>query len=237
MGERIVHHFVDSLLVNDFLAVLAIYHGPAHASETKQGNLVPVHRVGAVLHLCLSVGVLAGFSASDAGNSRGTGQSSAAYLQEITSFHESSVSKWTYLPFTLIALTGLEGQRNSQAPHPMQTASSTLGTLTPRVSSSIMVMAPVGQRLAQLPHLVPFSATQRFLFMRAVPMWYCVFSSREIFMIAPEGHTSEQRVHSGRHQPFSYPMRGCMRCSRSVEGLNTLLGQADTQSWHAVHFE
>ena len=53
--------------------------------------------------------------------------------------------------------------------------------------------------------------------------------------MAPLGQTWLQRVHSGRHQPFSYDISGCISRERSEEGRSTLLGQAATQSWHAVH--
>src|SRR3712207_4000771 len=54
--------------------------------------------------------------------------------------------------------------------------------------------------------------------------------------MAPVGHTSEQRVHSGRQKPRSYDMVGCMNFSGSVLGRNTSLGHAATQSWHAVQW-
>ena len=52
--------------------------------------------------------------------------------------------------------------------------------------------------------------------------------------MAPAGHTSEQRVHSGRQYPSSYDISGCISVSKLVEGRSTLLGHSDTQSWQAV---
>ena len=60
------------------------------------------------------------------------------------------------------------------------------------------------------------------------------FSATVMGRMAPAGHTSEQRVHSGRQYPSSYDISGCISVSKFVEGRSTLLGHSDTQSWHAV---
>ena len=75
---------------------------------------------------------------------------------------------------------------------------------------------------------------QFFLIHTAWPIRADDFSSMVIGRIAPAGHTSEQRVHSGRQYPRSYDISGCISLAGSVEGRSTLLGQADTQSWQAV---
>ena len=98
-----------------------------------------------------------------------------------------------------------------------------------------MTMAPVGQLWAHFPHwLRPVASRHKSTFTRAVPTWYCVFSSLPIFRMAPAGQSSEQRVHSGLQKPFSKDIQGCIRCSRSVEGLSTLLGHSATHSWQPV---
>ena len=98
-----------------------------------------------------------------------------------------------------------------------------------------ILIAPAGQCLAQLPQFtLSLFTTQRSRSTEAVPTWIAVFSSGVISRIAPAGHTSEHFVHSGRHQPFSYDISGCISLSREVDGLRTSFGHCDTQSWHPV---
>ncbi len=52
--------------------------------------------------------------------------------------------------------------------------------------------------------------------------------------MAPVGHTSLQRVHSGRQKPRSNDISGCIIVSSLSEGRSTLLGHSLTQSWQAV---
>ena len=61
------------------------------------------------------------------------------------------------------------------------------------------------------------------------------FSSRVTGVIAPAGQTSLHRVHSGRQNPRSNDISGCMRVASEEEGRRTPLGQDDTQSWQPVH--
>ena len=62
-----------------------------------------------------------------------------------------------------------------------------------------IVMAPTGQWRAQLPHSTPSVSGMQFSFIQtALPICTEDFSAASIFKIAPAGHTSEHRVHSGR---------------------------------------
>ncbi len=94
-----------------------------------------------------------------------------------------------------------------------------------------MEIAPTGQWRAQLPHSTPsVSGTQLALTQTACPIWTDDLSATDMGRMAPVGHTSEHRVHSGRQYPRSYDDSGCMSVARSVDGRNTSLGQAETQS-------
>ena len=101
-----------------------------------------------------------------------------------------------------MALKGRAGQRFSQAPQPMQRSSFMTGTCGESAiegSEGTIVIAPVGQWRAQLPHATPsvrgtqFSRTQT-----AWPIWMADLSATVIGSIAPAGHTSEHLTHSGR---------------------------------------
>ena len=50
--DGVIHHLVYGGLVYDVLAVRALYHGPAHAAESKQGHAVSVAGILTVNH-CL----------------------------------------------------------------------------------------------------------------------------------------------------------------------------------------
>ena len=73
-----------------------------------------------------------------------------------------------------MALNGLEGQRFSHAPQPMQLSSATTGMSTESSlegSLRTIMMAPTGQWRAQLPQVTPsLSITQRSRSIVAVPM-------------------------------------------------------------------
>ena len=133
-----------------------------------------------------------------------------------------------------MALKGRAGHRFSHAPHPMHFSVLTAGILQP-LSDSTMVMAPVGQCLAQLPHSTPSATGTQLAFTHtAWPICMDDLSTVSIGLIAPVGQTSEHRVHSGRQYPSSYDDSGCMKFSMSVCGRSTPLGHADTHSWQAV---
>ena len=149
----------------------------------------------------------------------------------------SFLSSWcTTLPSTCMALKGLTGHTYSQAPQPRQRSSLTEGVLGPSGSNSFgtIRMAPAGQWRAQLPQLSPLAVTQVHISTTAWPTCMALFSSRLIFNMAPAGHTSEQRVHSGRHQPLSKESSGCIRFSSEDEGRSTSLGHTLTQSWQEM---
>lgn len=137
-----------------------------------------------------------------------------------------------------MALKGRAGQRFSQAPHPIHRSVSTTGMRMDCSSSGSLGtiwMAPDGQWRAQLPHVTPsVSGIQFFFTHTACPICTDDFSSFVTRRMAPVGHTSEQRVHSGRQYPRSYDISGCISFVQSVEGRSTSLGHADTQSWQAV---
>lgn len=101
-----------------------------------------------------------------------------------------------------MALNGRAGQRFSQAPHPMQRSSLMAGIfgLSARSGSEdTIVMAPVGQCRAQLPHATPsVSGTQLSRTQTARPTCMADFSAGVIFRMAPAGQTSEQTTHYGR---------------------------------------
>ena len=109
------------------------------------------------------------------------------------------------------------------------------GHAVPAFGSLTIRTAPTGQAWAHFPQWdAPLADRQASRFMEAVPTWYCVFSSRPIFAMAPAGQSSLQRVHSGRQKPFSKDISGCIRRSGSEEGRSTLLGHSATQSWQPV---
>ena len=102
-------------------------------------------------------------------------------------------------------------------------------------SIGTMRMAPEGQWRAQLPHDTPsVTGRQFFLTQTACPIRVEDFSATVSGRMASVGHTSEQRVHSGRQYPRSYDSSGCIRCSKSAEGRSTWLGQTETHNWQAV---
>ena len=137
-----------------------------------------------------------------------------------------------------MALKGRAGQRFSQAPQPMQRSGFTTGIFTELLSDGsdgTICMAPVGQCRAQLPHSTPsVRGTQLAFTHTACPTCMEDLSAVSIGFIAPAGHTSEQRVHSGRQYPRSYDASGCISVSMSPDGRSTPLGQAATHSWQAV---
>ena len=94
------------------------------------------------------------------------------------------------------------GHTAAQAPQPMQRSSLTAGTRGLRRSFSsrrTIWIAPTGQWRAQLPHLTSsVRIRQFFLTHTACPICVLDFSSGVIGRMAPAGHTSEQRLHSGR---------------------------------------
>ena len=139
-----------------------------------------------------------------------------------------------------MALKGRAGHRCSHAPQPIHRSSLTIGTFGESglvLSDATICIAPTGQCRAQLPHSTPSVSGMQLAFTHtACPICIDDFSARLIFTIAPAGHTSEQRVHSGRQYPLSYEDRGCMSVSRLAEGLRTLLGHAATHSWHPVQW-
>ena len=101
-----------------------------------------------------------------------------------------------------MAEKGRAGQRFSQAPQPMQRDSLMAGMLGDSSfsgSDGIISIAPAGQWRAQLPHSTPsVSGTQFFLIHTAWPVCMADLSAGVISLMAPVGHTSEHRVHSGR---------------------------------------
>ena len=84
----------------------------------------------------------------------------------------------------------------------MQRASFTAGIFSESGfdgSDGTMVMAFTGQWRAQLPHsCLSVSGIHKSFTHTAWPIWMEDFSALSIFRMAPAGHTSEQRVHSGR---------------------------------------
>lgn len=137
-----------------------------------------------------------------------------------------------------MALNGRDGQRFSQAPHPMHRSVSTtgiLGEFSSLASDCTIVMAPTGQWRAQLPHSTPSVRGRQFsLIHTACPICMADLSAAVIGSIAPAGQTSEHRVHSGLQYPRSYDDSGCMSEVMSVDGLSTPFGQTETHNWHAV---
>ena len=137
-----------------------------------------------------------------------------------------------------MAVKGLAGHRFSHAPHPMHLSSLTVGIRREFSSSGFFLtirIAFAGQCLAQLPQLTPsLFTTQLSRLTTAWPICIDVFSSTVTGLMAPAGQTCEQFVHSGRQYPLSKDISGCMKFSRDVDGLRTLLGQLLTHSWHAV---
>ena len=96
-------------------------------------------------------------------------------------------------------------------------------------------MAPEGQWRAQLPHSTPSVFTMQFsAWNTAWPICTEDLSGTVMGRIAPVGHTSEHRTHSGRQYPRSYDISGCIHVPKAEEGRNTPFGHADTQSWQAV---
>ena len=140
------------------------------------------------------------------------------------------------MPSTTMALTGRTGQRFSQAPQPMQRSASTTGPYfgCSPPSKGTMLMAPAGQWRAQLPQCLPSFIRQFSRMTLAVPIFVLLFSARSRSRMASVGHTSEQRLHSGRQYPCSYPISGCMKWFNSVDGLNTPFGHCAMHSSHAV---
>ena len=191
MFNGIIHHLVHGLLVNFTPAFGIAYHGPAHAAEAQQGDLVPVVGIGPVDHLSRTF--VAHFGPLGTLGSTGGGQGRcAAYLDKVSSFHTC-----TSFPLTVMALMGLTGHRYSHLPQPMQTSSATTGRLCS--PSATIMMAPVGQACAHLPHeLFPVASRQRVASTPAVPRWKLVLTSLEMGRMAPAGQSSPQRVHSGR---------------------------------------
>ena len=137
-----------------------------------------------------------------------------------------------------MALKGRAGQRFSHAPQPIHLSVLTtaiFGEFSSAASFATICMAPEGQCRAQLPHSTPsVRGMQFFLTHTAGPILVEDFCSAVIGRMALVGHTSAQRVHSGRQYPRSYDISGCMNRESSVEGRSTPLGHADTHSWHEV---
>jgi hypothetical protein len=107
--------------------------------------------------------------------------------------------------------------------------------LSSPLTELIIWIAPVGQWRAQLSQLSPLEiGIQFFLIHTACPIWVELFSALSIGLIAPVGQTSPHLVHSGLQYPLSKERVGCISVERSVDGRNTSLGHAETQSWHAV---
>ena len=84
----------------------------------------------------------------------------------------------------------------------MQRSSFTTGILSDSsslASIGTIIMAPVGQWRAQFPQLTPSLTGRQFFFIHtARPILVDDFSSRVMGFMASVGHTSAQRVHSGR---------------------------------------
>ncbi len=121
------------------------------------------------------------------------------------------------------------GQWYSHEPQPMQIASLTVGIfgllLSPGVLCTIII-APTGQRLAQLPQTLPSDAEIHVSkSTTAVPIFMLLFSALSIGFIAPVGQISEQAVHSGWQYPAIKAIEGCINPSKVNVGLSRLLGQ------------
>ena len=91
VGDGIVDHLVDGLLVDDLLAILPRHHRPAHAAESDQGDPVTVCRMGTVNHLSgafIARGSLFALfgSASGRGSTQGKG-TGAGQSEKISTFH------------------------------------------------------------------------------------------------------------------------------------------------------
>ena len=101
-----------------------------------------------------------------------------------------------------MAENGRAGQRFSQAPQPMQRSVFTAGIMGADGFLGLeltMVMAAVGQCRAQLPQALPSVIGMQFFFIHtAWPICILDLSSTLMGLIAPAGHASLQRVHSGR---------------------------------------
>ena len=105
MFDGVVHHLIDGLLVDDPLPVF-LNHGPAHAAEAQEGNLVPVDGILAEHHLLRTFlgrgrrGLLG--RASHGGGAEGQ-RPRARYLDKVSSFHtchfelaEKSIHRYGY---------------------------------------------------------------------------------------------------------------------------------------------
>ena len=103
------------------------------------------------------------------------------------------------MPRTVMALTGRDGQRFSQAPQPMHWFSVTVGIWNWETSLLTIRMAPDGQWYEQLPQLsCPLAAMQSSRLTCAMPIWIVCFSPGATGRMAPAGQTWLQALHSGR---------------------------------------
>ena len=113
----------------------------------------------------------------------------------------------TSCPSICMAAAGLAGQRFSHAPHPMHFSSLSAGIRGESLSSGYfltILIAPVGQCLAQFPHFtLSVLTTHASGSITACPICMDDFSSIVTGSMAPAGQTSEHLVHSGLQYPFS----------------------------------
>ena len=87
MLQRIVHHFVYGLLVDDVFPVGILYHGPAHAAKAQGAHFVTVYRVLPHEHLLRAFFRHARPRSGIFGRAGRRYRRCAAYLKKISSIH------------------------------------------------------------------------------------------------------------------------------------------------------
>ncbi len=122
----------------------------------------------------------------------------------------------------------------------MHLLSSTAGLrgelLSPCMVCTISI-ADAGQWRAQFPQDVsPVAEIHIDVLTTARPTFVELLVARSIGFIAPDGHTEEHMLHSGRQYPLEKSMRGCMKVEKSVEVDRTLFGHDVIHNWHAVQW-